>query len=158
MIITLIRHTSVDVPPGVCYGQTDVPLKDTFVQEAAVTKKGPASKLRQKTECTCLRKAHSENAVVSPADAPHKKIENPPAFKAGGLALRGGGNSSGVSDDSQRRFCMRQQKPGETGVFRGALLGRCVDFTCPGRSRRWRRAFCSSACPAVPAVPAGRAD
>jgi alpha-ribazole phosphatase len=33
--VTLIRHTSVDVPPGICYGQTDVPLKDTFEQEAA---------------------------------------------------------------------------------------------------------------------------
>ena len=37
MEITLIRHTSVDVPPGVCYGQTDVPLKDSFEQEAAIT-------------------------------------------------------------------------------------------------------------------------
>ncbi|MDR2119038.1 MAG: alpha-ribazole phosphatase [Tannerellaceae bacterium] len=35
MHITLIRHTSVDVPPGVCYGQTDVPLRDSFEQEAA---------------------------------------------------------------------------------------------------------------------------
>lgn len=35
MNITLIRHTSVDVPPGVCYGQTDVPLRSTFPQEAA---------------------------------------------------------------------------------------------------------------------------
>ena len=26
MEVILIRHTSVDVPPGVCYGQTDVPL------------------------------------------------------------------------------------------------------------------------------------
>jgi alpha-ribazole phosphatase len=34
MKITLIRHTAVDVPPGICYGQTDVPLKDTFGQEA----------------------------------------------------------------------------------------------------------------------------
>lgn len=39
MIITFIRHTSVDVPPGVCYGQTDVPLKPTFEQEAAITAK-----------------------------------------------------------------------------------------------------------------------
>jgi len=38
MEIVLIRHTSVDVPPGVCYGQTDVPLKPSFEQEAAVTK------------------------------------------------------------------------------------------------------------------------
>lgn len=37
MEVILIRHTSVDVPPGVCYGQTDVPLKPTFEQEAAVT-------------------------------------------------------------------------------------------------------------------------
>lgn len=37
MEITLIRHTAVDVLPGVCYGQTDVPLKASFEQEAAVT-------------------------------------------------------------------------------------------------------------------------
>ena len=37
MDVILIRHTSVDVPPGVCYGQTNVPLKPTFEQEAAVT-------------------------------------------------------------------------------------------------------------------------
>ncbi|MDR1356310.1 MAG: alpha-ribazole phosphatase family protein [Tannerellaceae bacterium] len=42
MKITLIRHTSVDVPQGVCYGQTDVPLRDTFEQEAAIV----AEKLR----------------------------------------------------------------------------------------------------------------
>lgn len=37
MEIVLIRHTSVDVPQGTCYGQTDVPVKATFKQEAAVT-------------------------------------------------------------------------------------------------------------------------
>lgn len=37
MEVILIRHTSVDVPPGVCYGQTDVPLRDSFEQEASVT-------------------------------------------------------------------------------------------------------------------------
>lgn len=36
--IYLIRHTSVAVPKGTCYGQTDVPVADTFEQEAAVTK------------------------------------------------------------------------------------------------------------------------
>jgi alpha-ribazole phosphatase len=45
MEIYLIRHTSVDVPQGVCYGQTDVPLKSTFKQEAAIVKE----KLRDKT-------------------------------------------------------------------------------------------------------------
>lgn len=39
MEIIFIRHTSVDVPSGTCYGQTDVPLKPTFEQEAAVTLK-----------------------------------------------------------------------------------------------------------------------
>lgn len=39
MEIIFIRHTSVDVPSGTCYGQTDVPLKPTFEQEAAVTRK-----------------------------------------------------------------------------------------------------------------------
>jgi alpha-ribazole phosphatase len=38
MDIYLIRHTSVDVPEGVCYGQTDVPLKNTFEEEAALVK------------------------------------------------------------------------------------------------------------------------
>lgn len=38
MEIILIRHTSVDVPQGTCYGQTDVPLKESFEEEAAVTK------------------------------------------------------------------------------------------------------------------------
>lgn len=37
MELIVIRHTSVDVPPGVCYGQTDVPLKPTFEEEAATT-------------------------------------------------------------------------------------------------------------------------
>jgi len=38
MEVILIRHTSVDVPRGTCYGQTDVPLAATFAHEAAVTK------------------------------------------------------------------------------------------------------------------------
>ena len=38
MKITLIIHTSVNVPKGTCYGWTDVPLADTFEQEAAQTK------------------------------------------------------------------------------------------------------------------------
>ena len=38
MIVVLIRHTSVDVPPGTCYGWSDVPVKDTFVDEAEETR------------------------------------------------------------------------------------------------------------------------
>jgi alpha-ribazole phosphatase len=36
MIITAIRHTLVDVPSGTCYGITDVPLAETFGDEAAL--------------------------------------------------------------------------------------------------------------------------
>lgn len=36
MKVKFIRHTSVGVPKGVCYGQTDVPLSETFPEEAAV--------------------------------------------------------------------------------------------------------------------------
>jgi len=39
MEIVLVRHTSVDVPAGTCYGQTDVPVASTFEAEAAVTKR-----------------------------------------------------------------------------------------------------------------------
>lgn len=39
MKILFIRHTSVDVAPATCYGQTDVPLKESFPEEAAVVKK-----------------------------------------------------------------------------------------------------------------------
>lgn len=38
MDIYFVRHTSVDVPKGVCYGQSDVPLKETFLQEAESVK------------------------------------------------------------------------------------------------------------------------
>lgn len=38
MEVILIRHTAVDVPMGTCYGQTDVPLKSTFEEEASLTK------------------------------------------------------------------------------------------------------------------------
>lgn len=43
MKVTLIRHTSVDVPKGTCYGQTDVPLKESFPEEAAITQSNISS-------------------------------------------------------------------------------------------------------------------
>ncbi len=35
----MVRHTSVAVPPGVCYGRTDVPLRDTFAAEAEAVRR-----------------------------------------------------------------------------------------------------------------------
>jgi alpha-ribazole phosphatase len=34
MEVYLIRHTTVDIKPGLCYGQTDVPLATSFETEA----------------------------------------------------------------------------------------------------------------------------
>ena len=39
MKVTFIRHTSVNVAPGTCYGQTDVALASTFPIEAESVKK-----------------------------------------------------------------------------------------------------------------------
>lgn len=38
MDIVLVRHTSVGVPKGTCYGWSDVPVAETFESEAAMTK------------------------------------------------------------------------------------------------------------------------
>lgn len=38
MRLTMIRHTSVDVPAGVCYGFSDVPLNPSFEAEAEIVK------------------------------------------------------------------------------------------------------------------------
>lgn len=38
MKLTAIRHTSVDIPAGVCYGFTDVPVNPSFEAEATIVK------------------------------------------------------------------------------------------------------------------------
>ena len=38
MRVTLIRHTSVAVPKGTCYGWSDVAVTDTFEEEAEATR------------------------------------------------------------------------------------------------------------------------
>ena len=39
MTLTLIRHTAVDVAAGICYGQSDVALADSFETEASAVQK-----------------------------------------------------------------------------------------------------------------------
>ncbi len=43
MKITFVRHTSVDVPQGICYGKTDVPLAITFRNEREIVKQNLSS-------------------------------------------------------------------------------------------------------------------
>lgn len=47
MKVTLIRHTRVGVPKGTCYGWSDVPLAETFEEEAATTRKNLDRQLRK---------------------------------------------------------------------------------------------------------------
>lgn len=51
MDIYLIRHTAVDVPAGICYGQTDVPLQKTFEEEA--------EKVKSKLSCFVFDRVYS---------------------------------------------------------------------------------------------------
>ena len=38
MEIYLLRHTSVEIASGVCYGQSDVDVKNSFIEEASIVK------------------------------------------------------------------------------------------------------------------------
>lgn len=54
MNIYLIRHTSVDVPAGYAYGQTDVPLRLTFEEEAERVKETISGLTFDKVWCSPL--------------------------------------------------------------------------------------------------------
>lgn len=70
MALYLLRHTSVSMPKGICYGNTDVGLADSFEQELEAVKKqleGVAfSKVYSSplTRCTRLAEAFSENVII----------------------------------------------------------------------------------------------
>ncbi|MBD3308491.1 alpha-ribazole phosphatase [candidate division KSB3 bacterium] len=38
MEVYLIRHTRLDIEPGICYGQTDIPIAESFLQEAEMVR------------------------------------------------------------------------------------------------------------------------
>ncbi len=55
MPLYLLRHTRVAWPQGICYGQSDVPLADTFAQElAAVQAAWPAALTDCRVRCSPL--------------------------------------------------------------------------------------------------------
>ena len=62
MEIYLIRHTSVDVPAGYAYGQTDVALRPTFEEEAEKVKASLTGLTFDQVWCSpltrCVRLAH----------------------------------------------------------------------------------------------------
>ena len=54
MNIYLIRHTSVDVPAGYAYGQTDVTLRPSFEEEAEKVKESLSGLNFDKVWCSPL--------------------------------------------------------------------------------------------------------
>lgn len=54
MKLVFIRHTSVNVPKGVCYGSTDVELASSFPQEAQMVKDKLRTYQFDKTYCSPL--------------------------------------------------------------------------------------------------------
>ena len=62
MKLTMVRHTSVDVPAGVCYGFSDVALNSSFEAEAEIVKSHLGTKSFDKiyssplSRCTKLAK------------------------------------------------------------------------------------------------------
>ncbi|MDO5569940.1 MAG: alpha-ribazole phosphatase family protein [Bacteroidales bacterium] len=42
MEVVLVRHTSVNVPKSICYGQTDVEVSESFIEEAKIVKRNLA--------------------------------------------------------------------------------------------------------------------
>jgi len=56
MILTLIRHTSVDVLAGICYGQSDVDVSSTFETEAQLVINNLQNKPFDAVYCSPLRR------------------------------------------------------------------------------------------------------
>lgn len=73
MRLTLVRHTSVAVPRGVCYGRQDVMLAPTFPEEAATVKKKLQGQYFPETYCSpstrCLRLAEVISTVTPTFDS-----------------------------------------------------------------------------------------
>lgn len=69
--LCLIRHTRLSIAPGVCYGQTDVPLAPTFAAEAAATLARlpwQPAEIHTSPAARCMRLAEFLNAPVIRAD------------------------------------------------------------------------------------------
>ncbi len=69
MKLILIRHTSVDVDKGVCYGQSDVPLASSFTEEAAEVRRKLMSYDIEKAYCSPLTRCRALARYCGYADA-----------------------------------------------------------------------------------------
>ncbi len=86
MEVILVRHTSVDVPKGTCYGQTDVPVCDTFEQEAEETRKSLEQylfDLQSNSVATRQSRCEHRSALTAPS---FDKVFSSPLTRARKLA------------------------------------------------------------------------
>ena len=74
MEIYLIRHTSVDVPRGTCYGFTDVPLRPSFRHEAATTRLRLSGQTFDKAYTSPLSRAAKLATFCGHPDAEHGRL------------------------------------------------------------------------------------
>ena len=70
MEVTLIRHTSVAVPKGTCYGWSDVPVASTFEAEAHATRRRLEGKVFDQAYTSPLTRARMLAAYCGFPDAP----------------------------------------------------------------------------------------
>ncbi|MBR7066465.1 MAG: alpha-ribazole phosphatase [Prevotella sp.] len=69
MEVTLIRHTSVAVPKGTCYGWSDVPVASTFEAEAHATRRRLEGKVFDQAYTSPLTRARMLAAYCGFPDA-----------------------------------------------------------------------------------------
>ena len=71
MEVWLVRHTSVVVPAGTCYGRSDVPLRDSFEVEAAAVRENLKDIAFDGVWCSPLSRCTRLAAECGYADARH---------------------------------------------------------------------------------------
>ncbi len=68
MRVTLVRHTSVALPRGICYGKSDVALADSFPEEAAQAKQKLQGQYFTEVYCSPSSRCRRLAEILTPMD------------------------------------------------------------------------------------------
>lgn len=149
MSVILVRHTAIVVPSGLCYGRIDVPLADSFAQEAAAARARlpwEPQAVWSSPAARCRRLA----AVLAPEGVDVRIDERLAELSMGAWEGRVWDDLRGPEVDRWMADPWRERPPGgettdeflgRVGAVRGALAGdapRCVVVTHAGVIRAWR--------------------
>ena len=69
MKLTIIRHTKVAVPAGICFGQTDVPVANSYFEEKEVIQKNIEKLSFDQVYCSPLSRCHKLANDLFPEDS-----------------------------------------------------------------------------------------